>query len=199
VGQLSGPEGTAEEVQAPGTDADTEAVDPSGAPPAAKAAEAVAARLAELEERHLRLLAEFENFRRRSAREMAAAGERAVGEAAAAFLPVLDNLERAEGAAAEAPAALREGIAMVLRQGREALGKLGLVAIPAAGEPFDPALHDAVGEVATDRVPPGHVAEVLRAGYRIGDRVVRPAMVRVAAAPGADADAAPEPAGTDPG
>jgi molecular chaperone GrpE len=99
-------------------------------------------------------------------------------------LPVFDNLERASAHAGTATdvKALAEGISMVQRQFVDVLGKLGVERLASVGEPFDPALHEAVQHLETDEFAPGVVAAELQAGYRMGGRVLRPALVVVAKA-----------------
>jgi molecular chaperone GrpE len=127
-----------------------------------------------------RLAAEFENYRKRAAREqerlVAHAHERLVRE----LLPVLDDLERAlEAAERHEEAALVDGVRLVERSLRNALEKEGLVEIEADGA-FDPHVHEALLTQAREDAEPGSVVEVLQRGYRLGDKVVRPARVIVA-------------------
>ena len=137
-------------------------------------------RLQELEQQNLRLLADFENQRRRQRRDEEDQRLRVQQEAASLLLPLQDDLELALAAAAEDDP-LRTGVVLVHGKLLQVLGRLGLEPIPALGRPFDPALHEAIGEEASELEPGTVVAEV-RTGYRIGDRVVRPALVRVAKA-----------------
>jgi molecular chaperone GrpE len=127
-----------------------------------------------------RLAAEFENYRKRAAREqerlVAHAHERLVRE----LLPVLDDLERTlEAAERHEEAALVDGVRLVERSLRNALEKEGLVEIEADGA-FDPHVHEALLTQAREDAEPGSVVEVLQRGYRLGDKVVRPARVIVA-------------------
>jgi molecular chaperone GrpE len=127
-----------------------------------------------------RLAAEFENYRKRAAREqerlVAHAHERLVRE----LLPVLDDLERTlEAAERHEEAALVDGVRLVERSLRNALEKEGLVEIEADGA-FDPHVHEALLTQAREDADPGSVVEVLQRGYRLGDKVVRPARVIVA-------------------
>ncbi len=137
-------------------------------------------RLRELEQQNLRLLADFENQRRRQRRDEEEQRLRLQQEAAELLLPLQDDLELALRAAAEDDP-LRAGVALVHGKLGQVLGRLGLEPIAALGRPFDPALHEAIGEEASDQEP-GTVATEVRTGYRIQDRVVRPALVRVAKA-----------------
>lgn len=137
-------------------------------------------RLREQEQQNLRLLADFENQRRRQRRDEEEQRLRLQQESAALLLPLQDDLELALAAAAEDDP-LRAGVALVHQKLSQALGRLGLEPIAALGQPFDPALHEAIGEEPCDQEP-GTVAAEVRTGYRIQDRVVRPALVRVAKA-----------------
>ena len=129
---------------------------------------------------YLRLAADFDNYRKRVAREhaelTARANERLVNE----LLPVLDDLERAlEAAERHEEAKLVEGVKLVEQSLRRALAKEGLAEIEAEGA-FDPHVHEALLTKPGDGVEPGNVLEVVQRGYRVGDRVVRPAKVIVA-------------------
>jgi molecular chaperone GrpE len=141
---------------------------------------ALSQRLQELEQQNLRLLADFENQRRRQRRDEEEQRLRAQQDAASLLLPLADDLELALGAAPQDDP-MRAGVALVHGKLMQALGRLGLEPIAAAGQPFDPALHEAIGQEESD-LPPGTVATEVRTGYRIQDRVVRPALVRVAKA-----------------
>lgn len=133
------------------------------------------------QDRRLRLMADFENFRRRTTAEMEGLQERVTAQVVVRFLPVLDNLQRALEAAkgTHLPAdGLREGVELTVRQFTQLLTALGVSAVPGVGAPFDPNVHEAVGAVEA----PGHageVMEVLQNGYLLGGRVLRAAMVRV--------------------
>jgi molecular chaperone GrpE len=150
-------------------------------------------RLAEAEakaEEHLdrlqRLAAEFDNYRKRTARDQEALVARAAERLVKDLLPVLDDLERAlEAAEAHEEAKLEEGVALVQRSLADALRKEGLEEIPTDGA-FDPHVHEALLSQPSDAAE-GSVIEVLQKGYRLGDRVLRPARV-VVAAPKAEAE-----------
>lgn len=137
--------------------------------------------LAELTNRYTRLAADFDNFRKRTAREQSDRVRYAAESAARALLPVLDNLRRAVDAAPPGTAEeLLDGLRHTVRQFEDALASVGVTPIEAVGERFDPALHEAVmGEESADVDVDTVVAELQR-GYRIADRVLRPTMVRVA-------------------
>jgi molecular chaperone GrpE len=129
-----------------------------------------------------RTQADFENYRKRAAREAAAARDRGVGSLAKELLPALDNLDRAlEGAAEDDP--LLQGVRLVRTELKAALARAGIESFCPLDEPFDPSVHEAV---ATAEQPPGGrpsgtVVEVYQDGYRLGEGVLRPARVVVAA------------------
>jgi molecular chaperone GrpE len=129
-----------------------------------------------------RTQADFENYRRRAARESALAQERGVVKLARELLPALDNLDRAlEAADQDDP--LLQGVRLVRSEFTDALARVGIESFSPAGEPFDPALHEAM---ATAPQPPdgagsGTVVEVYQPGYRLGEHIIRPARVVVAA------------------
>jgi molecular chaperone GrpE len=132
----------------------------------------------------LRVAADFDNFKKRSRRELGDAVKVGREDLLRDLLPVFDNLERASSHAGTATdvKALAEGISMVQRQFLDVLGKLGAERVATVGEPFDPAVHEAVQHLETDEFAPGVVAVELQAGYRMGGRVLRPALVVVAKA-----------------
>lgn len=135
-----------------------------------------------LQERYVRLLADFDNFRKRSEREREERARYALMEPMRDLLPVLDNLERAlsvPGAADD----LRRGVEMIARQFLDVLRRYGVEPVAAIGEPFDPRVHDAVMKVESPDVGAATVVEELQRGYRLYDRLLRPAMVRVAVPP----------------
>jgi molecular chaperone GrpE len=131
--------------------------------------------------RYLRLAADFENFKRRKNQELADRSRYASEAAARALLPVLDNLQRALSHAGESS---REdivgGLELVVRSFENALASLGVTPIEAVDQPFDPAVHEALGGEDSDSVDVDTVAAELQRGYRLHDRVIRPALVRVA-------------------
>jgi molecular chaperone GrpE len=154
---------------------------------AARLADTEAA-LREAENRYLRSQAELENFRKRSRRELDDYLRFAALPLISDLLPVLDNLKRALEAASKSGGdaqSLIDGVRMVADQFRGALEKHHCVQIAAAGAVFDPHFHSAIGQVPSPDVPPGHVAHVAVEGYRLHDRVVRPAQVLIAASDGA--------------
>jgi len=145
---------------------------------------------AEYKDRLLRTLAEMENLRKRTEREVADARIYGIASFAREVLAVADNMHRALGAIGselrehgEAKVkSLIEGVELTERELMKALEKSGVRMFSPAGEKFDPNVHQAMFEMETQDVPPGHVAQVIQAGYMIGDRVLRPAMVAVAKA-----------------
>jgi molecular chaperone GrpE len=146
------------------------------------------AALAEANDRLLRLQAEFENFRRRGLKERQEALQFGHQNLVKDLLSTVDNLERAiEHSEQNAGADLRgllQGVELVRRELLAALGKHGVSVIEARDEVFDPTLHEAMGQIPDDSVPPGTIVQVLQKGYQLHDRMLRPARVMVAAAPG---------------
>lgn len=136
------------------------------------------AQLADQNDRYLRLAAEYENFRRRTAQESGRIYDDAYAQALAALFPVVDNLERA--AQYSDGESVAKGVAMILKSVEETLQKLGVCEIEALGKSFDPQLHNAVLHVEDEAYGEGEVVEVLQKGYVKGDRVLRYAMVKVA-------------------
>jgi molecular chaperone GrpE len=131
-------------------------------------------------ERMARLQAEFENARKRAAREQQEYKDFALADALKNLLPILDSFDRALQTQVQKPEDFRVGVELIRKQLQDALEKLGLRAIPAKGEPFDPRLHEAIEMVDTDAVKDHHVLEELQRGYKLKERLLRPAMVRVA-------------------
>jgi molecular chaperone GrpE len=134
----------------------------------------------DLFERLARLQAEFDNYRKRAAKENADFRDFAVSDAARALLPVVDSFTLALKNAAAKPEDLRKGVELIFKQLQDVLQKLNIERVPAQGEPFDPRVHEAIEMVETDAAPDHHVLEELQPGYRIKGRLLRPAMVRVA-------------------
>ena len=126
-----------------------------------------------------RTQADFENYRRRMARENAQAGERGIAKVARELLPALDHLELALKAA-EGHEDVVKGFAMVSGELQAALGRVGIEAFAPQGEPFDPNEHEAMAQAPIEGAEPGTVAEVYQQGYRINGVVLRPARVVVA-------------------
>jgi molecular chaperone GrpE len=141
--------------------------------------EALKNQTAQQEDKYLRLAAEYENYRRRTAKEKEAIWSDAKGEAAAAFLPVYDNLERALKQET-ADEAYKKGVEMTMNQLKSVLEKLGITEVPALGQPFDPKYHNAVMHVEDESLGENTVAEVFQSGFQLGEKVIRFAMVKVA-------------------
>ncbi|RMG09005.1 MAG: nucleotide exchange factor GrpE [Planctomycetota bacterium] len=166
------------EATAPAAEATGEAV-----PVATDEAPDPEARIKQLEEEKLRLMADFANYQKRVNRDRATWTRDAVRDAVGALLPVLDNLEHAiasfEGDVKE-PAVYREGVELVQRELLRVLGNYQLEPIrPQVGDPFDPELHQAISVVPSAEVTQETVAAVARTGYRLGENVLRPAQVVV--------------------
>src|SRR5665647_553355 len=142
---------------------------------------------AEFKDKHLRLLAEMENLRRRTAKEVDDARQYGIAGFARDVLAVADNMHRAlatldeevRGAADAKLMSLIEGVELTERELLKALEKNGVKKFTPQGEKFDPNLHQAMYEVPHSDVPAGHVAQVIQSGYMIGERVLRPALVGV--------------------
>jgi len=134
-------------------------------------------------DRAARLQAEFDNFRKRNAREQQDYRDYALAEALKSLLPILDSLDRALKTNAASLDDFRSGIELIDRQFHDTLAKLGVQPVQAEGEVFDPNLHQAVQMVDTDEAEDNHVIDELQRGYRLKERLLRPAMVRVARNP----------------
>lgn len=141
--------------------------------------EALKDQAAHQEDKYLRLAAEYDNYRRRTTKEKESIWNAAKADAASAFLPVYDNLERALKQET-ADEAYKKGVEMTMTQLRSVLEKLGITEIPALGQPFDPTLHNAVMHVEDESLGENTVAEVFQAGFKLGDKVIRFSMVKVA-------------------
>ena len=131
-------------------------------------------------DRLARLQAEFDNFRKRSVRDQQDFRDYALADALKSLLPILDSLDRALKTTGVSVEDFRSGIELIDKQFHDALSKLGVEPVPAEGEMFDPNLHQAVQMVDTQEVEDHRVIDELQRGYRIKDRLLRPAMVRVA-------------------
>ena len=131
------------------------------------------------EDKYLRLAAEYDNYRKRTAKEKESLWTDVKADTAGAFLPVYDNLERAlkQDTADEA---FKKGVEMTMNQLKEVLTKLGITEIPAQGQPFDPKYHNAVMHVEDESLGQNVVAEVFQTGFQCGEKVIRFAMVKVA-------------------
>ncbi len=144
------------------------------------------AEVAKLRDQLLRTAADFDNYRKRTRREVDDAQKRGKESAIKDVLPVFDNFERAiqhaESTAEAKPVA--EGLRIVLKQFIDTLDKMGIQRINAVGQPFDPAVHEAIQHMESDKYPAGTVLYDVQAGYRLGEYLVRAAMVVVSKGPG---------------
>jgi len=135
---------------------------------------------AQAEDQLLRKAAEFDNYRKRVQRDLVDLRPQVVAETLRAFLPVLDGFERALSTPNEAAEDFRRGVELIQRQLNDVTRKLGMEAVSAVGKRFDPHVHEAIEMVETDAAPDHVVLEELQKGYRLKERLIRPAMVRVA-------------------
>lgn len=127
----------------------------------------------------IRLAADFENYKKHAKTEKDACYINAKVDAVATLLPIIDNLERALAAAAD-DSPLKQGVEMILQQTTQAFETLGVTAVGQEGEPFDPEIHNAVLHCEDETLEANVIAQVLQKGYRLGDRMIRHAMVKVA-------------------
>ena len=155
------------------------AAEPTGLELARAETEKVQAELSAEKDKYLRLMAEYDNFRKRSAREREALYADIKADTLLKLLPVYDNLERAM-AQPTADEAFRKGVEMTLNQFTETLASLGVTPIPALGETFDPTLHNAVMHIDSDEHGEGVIVQEFQKGFKMGDRVIRFSMVQVA-------------------
>jgi molecular chaperone GrpE len=132
----------------------------------------------QLLDRVARLQAEFDNARKRAEREKAEFRDYATGGVVEQFLPVVDNFELALKSTGSVEQ-LRSGVALIVKQMDEILRQMQVVPVPTIGEAFDPRVHEALGAVERDDMPDQHVAEEIRRGYKLRERLLRPALVRV--------------------
>jgi molecular chaperone GrpE len=136
----------------------------------------------QLMDRLARLQAEFDNARKREARERADARDYTISNTVDPFLGVMDNFQlalRADGTVEQ----LRSGVELILKQMEEALRGLNVVPVEAVGQQFDPRIHEALGSIETKEFPDHQVLEEIRKGYRIREKLLRPALVRIAENP----------------
>lgn len=141
-------------------------------------------------EKYVRVVADFDNYKKRAARERSEAIKYANEALIEKLLPIVDNFEAAlaatnspQGGAAQNIDSLKQGINMIYTQVKSFLSENGAEEIDAVNKPFDPNLHEAVSQQATDEVPEGQVVQQMRKGYKYRDRLIRPAMVVVAKKP----------------
>ena len=145
-----------------------------------KALEASEARAKDLDDRVLRIAAEYDNFRKRTQAERSNVYASAVSDTLAGLLPVIDNLQYAAKYAGGDAEKVAEGLSMILSKLPDTLEKLGITPFGEVGETFDPALHNAVMHVEDESLGEGVIVEVLQQGYKYGDKVLRYAMVKTA-------------------
>ena len=174
--ETQGGEDTAPEAEAPPEEADGEVIEVN---PLQPLLDEMQAQLVEKEDKLLRLAAEFDNFRRRSQKEKDGVWADATAKAVNALLPVYDNLERALKQET-ADEAYKKGVEMTMAGLMKALEGLGVTQIDAAGQPFDPNVHNAVMHIEDENFGENTVAEVFQAGFMLGEKVIRFAMVKVA-------------------
>lgn len=135
----------------------------------------------------LRTAADFDNFRKRTRKDLEQAERKGRESIMLELLPVIDNLERAVQAAGSASdaSAVRQGVEMVLKLFNDTAERIGLERVQSVGQRFDPNVHDAFQQQETDEHPPGTIVAEYQSGYRLGDKLLRPAMVVVAKKPAA--------------
>lgn len=133
----------------------------------------------ELDDRYKRILAEFENFKKRSGKEREGLYNSILSDVVEVILPVLDNLENAAKAETQ-DEEYKKGVELVLKQFKDVLASKGVEEIKAIGETFDPELHEAVGSIQDDNLGEKEIAQEYRKGYKIGSRIIRHSMVVVA-------------------
>lgn len=155
---------------------DAEAVEEDETPDPIAALEAESE---DLKDQLLRARAEFDNYRKRTAREVERIRKTAAESVIHELLPVLDNLELALDHADSAGGPLTDGVRMVLKQMVEILERNGLELIESLGKPFDPTVHEAVSQIVSDEVPKDSVAEEFQRGYKLGGQILRPSKVVV--------------------
>ena len=174
-------------------DSETESEESAGGPDTAELVatraelKRIEAETADLKDRLARRQADFENYRKRMDRERSETYNRVVVDIAAKLLPVLDNLKRALEAESSVEASESDefrhflsGVDLIYKQLNGVLEALGVTPIPSVGEPFDPHVHEAVVTEATDEFEPDIVMQEIVSGYRLGDKLIRPALVKVA-------------------
>ena len=142
--------------------------------------EKLAGQLAKLNDQHLRLVAEYDNYRKRTTKEKETIYQDAKLDTIAKFLDIYDNLERAVTQAGDDDNVHKKGMEMIFHQLQGILEKLGVTIIDPAGQPFDPARHNAVMHVDDENLGEDIVAQVFQKGFLLGDRVIRFATVQVA-------------------
>lgn len=137
------------------------------------------AELDALKDKYLRLAAEYDNYKKRTVREKEGISLEVKAKVVGTLLPVVDNLDRAVSMGSDDSVKLWEGLNMILRQVQDCFNTLGVSEIEALNNQFDPNLHDAVTHTEEDGIPENTVTEVFMKGYKVGDKVIRPSMVKV--------------------
>lgn len=143
------------------------------------AEEKLTAEINETKDKLLRVMAEYDNFRKRSQKEKEMAYGDTKASTIAEFLPVYDNFERAMSADATDLDSFKKGIEMIFNQYGETFKKLGVESFGAKGDEFDPNIHNAVMHGEDENLPENSISDVFSTGYKMGDRVIRPAIVKV--------------------
>ena len=141
--------------------------------------EKLTAELAETKDKYLRLMAEYDNYRKRTAKQIVEMSATVKGDTIAQLLPIYDNFERAANAEST-DEKYKSGVEMIFNQLTEAIKKLGVEIIDPTGQPFDPNIANAVSQIEDPELGENTVAQTFQKGYKIGDRVIRYAMVVVA-------------------
>ncbi len=151
--------------------------------------EAAEANAARLKDQLLRTAADFENFRKRAKRDVEEAARRSKEEVLAEILPIIDNLERAVQASGGAKdvGSVVQGVEMVLKSFADVAENMNLERVKTVGERFDPNVHDAIQQQETDEAAPGTILAEVVSGWKLGPKLIRPAMVVVAKPPSAEA------------
>jgi molecular chaperone GrpE len=175
-------EAAAQEAQAVEASQETASATEEGEPVSRAEFNQLKAERDQLLDRLARLQAEFENARKRGEREQAANRDYAVGSVVEKFLPVMDHFEMALKSSGSAEQ-LRSGVELIVKQMDDVLRQLNVTPIPTEGEEFDPRLHEALGTVERHDLPDHHIAEEIRRGYKLRDRMLRPSLVRIASNP----------------
>ena len=145
-----------------------------------EAAELAAKQLESVKDQFVRLTAEYDNYRKRTAKEKDALYQDAKADTVRAFLAVYDNLERAVAAPGDEDSPHKKGLEMIFHQYQDILKNLGVTEIEAQGQPFDPEKHNAVMHIEYENLGESVVAQVFQAGFMLGDKVIRHAIVQVA-------------------
>ena len=145
-----------------------------------EAAELAAKQLESVKDQFVRLTAEYDNYRKRTTKEKDALYQDAKADTVKAFLAVYDNLERAVAAPGDEESPHKKGLEMIFHQYQDILKKLGVTEIEAQGQPFDPEKHNAVMHIEDENLGESVVAQVFQAGFMLGDKVIRHAIVQVA-------------------